>query len=489
MKKFFYFLFITLTTFSICSAQNFSKINNAINALRKLPVIKHGQWSVYAEYVKSGKTIVSLNSDESLAPASGLKVFTTSAALNLLGEDFRFKTKLYYDGFITDDGILKGNIYIVGGGDPTLGSNQVHGSLPLDSLMWNWMQAVQHLGIKKVEGAIIADDLLFDNQRVPDDWNWVDIGNYYGAGADALTINDNLYYLYFHPSVVAGERAEVIRMIPEIPNLKFTNYMKTGPEGSGDNGYIYCAPNQFNAALRGTVPAGVSEFSIKGSIPDPALFAAQYFKEFLEHFKIDVTLDSKKLDSTISYDNSKLITETVSPPLKDIVYLILQKSNNLYTEQLLRTIGLKEKNNGSEEAGINVIKSFLDSAGISTEGFKLYDGCGLSRTDMITTKMMTKLLIFMTKQKPFDSFYNSLVVADKYYDAGIKTRSGTKYLVAGNARIKTGLITGVRSQSGYIKDSKGRLIAFSIIANNHLGRMRQVDDIHKKVMLYLAELK
>lgn len=489
MKKTFYFLLIIFISFSICNAQNFSKINKEINALRSSPIIKHGQWSVFAEYVKSGKTIVSLNSDESLAPASGLKVFTTSVALNLLGEYFRFKTKLYYDGFITDNNILKGNIYIVGGGDPTLGSNQVPGSLPLDSLMWSWTQAVQRLGIKKVEGAIIADNLLFDNQRVPDYWVWEDIGNYYGAGADALTINDDLYYLYFHPSVVVGDRAEVIRMVPEIPNLKFTNYMKTGAAGSGDNGYIYCAPRQFNAILRGTVPAEVSEFSIKGSIPDPALFAAQYFKKFLEAYKIDVTRDSRKLDSPVNYDNSKLITQTISPPLKDIVYLINQKSNNLYTEQLLRTFALKEKGIGSEKAGIAVIKSFLDSVGISTEGFRLYDGCGLSRTDMITAKIMVKLLIFMTKQKVFDTFYNSLVVADKYYDSGIRTHSGMKYLVAGNARIKNGLITGVRSHSGYIKDQKGRLIAFSIIANNHLGTMKQIDEIHKKVLLYLAELK
>ncbi len=489
MKKTLYIFLITLISLNVCNAQNFSKIKKEINVLKNSPIIKHGQWSVYAEYVKSGKTIVSLNSEESLAPASGLKVFTTSVALNLLGEDFRFKTKLYYDGFITDDNILKGNIYIVGGGDPTLGSNSVPGSLPLDSLMWSWTQAVQKLGIKKVEGAIIADNLLFDNQRVPDDWNWVDIGNYYGAGADALTINNNLYYLYFHPSVIVGDKAEVIRMVPEIPNLKFTNYMKTGAEGSGDNGYIYCAPRQFNAILRGTVPAGVSEFSIKGSIPDPALFAAQYLKEFLEHYGIDVTRESRKLDAPVSYDNSKLITETISPPLKDIIYFILQTSNNLYTEQVLRTLALKEKGIASEENGIEVIKSFLDSVGISTEGFQLYDGCGLSRTDMITAKIMVKLLIFMTKQKVFDTFFNSLVLADKYYDSGIKTKSGMKYLVAGNARIKNGLITGVRSHSGYIKDQKGRLIAFSIIANNHLGTMKQIDEIHKKVLLYLAELK
>jgi D-alanyl-D-alanine carboxypeptidase/D-alanyl-D-alanine-endopeptidase (penicillin-binding protein 4) len=489
MQKLLLVLLILLNSLFVCYSQDYSKINNDIKELQQTDALKHAQWSIYAEYVNSGETIVSYHSEESLAPASGLKLFTTSTALNLLGEDYRFKTKLYYDGFITDDGILKGNIYIVGGGDPTLGSDLVAGSLPLDSLMWSWTQAVMKLKINKVEGAIIADALLFDGKRVPDYWNWMDIGNYYGAGTSALTINDNLYYLYFHPSVVVGNKAEVIQMVPEIPGLHFTNYVKTGPKGSGDNGYIYCAPNQFNATLRGTVPAGVSSFSIKGSIPNPPLFAAQYFEQFLEGFKIIVTMDPRVLTEPVKYDESKLITSTISPPLKDIVYMINKKSDNLYTEQLLKTIALKEKGIGSTEEGINVIKSFLDSVGVPTDGFKLYDGCGLSRTDMITTKIMVKLLIFMTKQKTFDSFYNSLAVVGKAGDPGYFSNFGANTLLQNNARIKSGLITGVRSFSGYLKDLDGRMIAFSMIANNHSGTTKQIDDIHKQILLDLASLK
>jgi len=489
MQKLLLVLLILLNSLFVCYSQDYSKINNDIKELQQTDALKHAQWSIYAEYVNSGKTIVSYNSEESLAPASGLKLFTTSTALNLLGEDYRFKTKLYYDGFITDDGILKGNIYIVGGGDPTLGSDLVAGSLPLDSLMWSWTQAVMKLKIKKVEGAIIADALLFDGKRVPDYWNWMDIGNYYGAGTSALTINDNLYYLYFHPSVVVGNKAEVIQMVPEIPGLHFINYVKTGPKGSGDNGYIYCAPNQFNATLRGTVPAGVSSFSIKGSIPNPPLFAAQYFEQFLERFKIIVTMDPTVLTKPVKYDESKLITTTVSPPLKDIVYMINKKSDNLYTEQLLKTIALKGKGIGSTEDGIEVIKSFLDSVGVPTDGFKLYDGCGLSRTDMITTKIMVKLLIFMTKQKTFNSFYNSLAVVGKADDPGYFSNFGVNTLLQKNARIKSGLITGVRSFSGYLKNLDGKMIAFSMIVNNHSGTSKQIDEIHKQILVDLASLK
>ena len=489
MYKILLFVLIIINSCFVSYSQDYSKIDNDIKVLKESDALKHAQWSIYAEYVNSGKTIVSYHGEESLAPASGLKLFTTSTALNLLGEDYHFKTRLYYDGFITDDGILKGNIYIVGGGDPTLGSDLVVGSQPLDSLMWSWTQAVMKLKIKKVEGSVIADALLFDGKRVPDYWNWMDIGNYYGAGTSALTINDNLYYLYFHPSVIVGDKAEIIQTVPKIPGLHFINYVKTGPKGSGDNGYIYCAPNQFTATLRGTVPAGVASFSIKGSIPNPPLFAAQYFKQFLESVKINVTMDPTVLTKPVKYDESKLITSTISPPLKDIIYMINKKSDNLYTEQLLKSIALKEKGIGSTEEGINVIKSFLDSVGVPTDGFKLYDGCGLSRTDMITTQIMVKLLIFMSRQKDFDSFYNSLAVVGKSGDPGYFSNFGANTLLQNNARIKSGLITGVRSFSGFLKDLDGRMIAFSMIANNHIGTTKQIDEIHKQILLDLASLK
>ncbi len=470
-------------------AQSPASFNSEVSQLKNTDQLKHAQWSIYAEYTDNGKQIVSYHSDESLAPASGLKLFTTSTALNILGENFRFKTRLYYDGYITDDGTLNGNIYIVGGGDPTLGSSLVKGSHPLDTLMYLWTTAVMNKGIKRIDGEIIADATLFDGKRVPDYWNWVDIGNYYGAGTSALTINDNLYYLYFHPSIVVGDPAEIIKTDPVIPGLTFKNYVTTGKPGSGDNGYIYCAPLQYDAVVRGTVPAGESAFSIKGSIPDPALFAAQYFKNFLNGYKIIVTMGAGELQKSRSYDPAKLITETYSPPLKDIVYMINKKSDNLYTEQLLKTIGLTRQGTGSTEAGIETLESFLDSVGVSTDGMQLYDGCGLSRTDMITTRLMVRLLVFMTKQKTFDAFYNSMAVAGRADDPGYFSKFGVNTILQNNARIKSGLITGVRSHSGYIHDKAGRMIAYSIIANNYSGTVKQIDEIHKKIMLYLAGLK
>jgi D-alanyl-D-alanine carboxypeptidase/D-alanyl-D-alanine-endopeptidase (penicillin-binding protein 4) len=494
MKKIYLFnpiiiLFIFLVSYFInINAQRSTNLNNLINEFKNSTTLRNGQWSIYAEYADSSQPIISLNSDEALAPASCMKLVTTSAALNYLGENFQYETSLYYDGKISSSGTLNGNIYIAGSGDPTLGSSSVTGSLSLDDLMKTWINAIAEKGIKTIHGSVIADDLLFDDIPIPDNWYWVDIGNYYGASTSALSINNNLYYLYFKPSKKIGSKAEVLRTEPKIPGLHFINYMKTGTQGSGDNGYIYCTPGQFTATLRGTIPAGVKEFSIKGSIPDPPLFAAQYLTKKLEENKIYVSKPAAKLKSQISYNKNKKIISTYSPKLKDIIYYINKRSDNLYTEQLLKTIAYYQTGTGSFDKGFEVLKNFLNENRIPTDGVNFFDGSGLSRSDAITTQTITKLLTFNTKQKYFDSFYNSLGVAGDTNDEGYFKKFGNNTPVEYNARLKDGYIGGVRSHSGYIRTKSGRLIAFSFIANNFNGSSKDVNNIHLKLMIELANL-
>jgi len=478
-------LIIFLLFTAVIPAQN--SIYDFVNRTSNNNTLKHGIWGVYAEYADTGEPIVDFNSEKSLAPASGLKVFTTSLALAVLGEDYRYETKLFYDGTLSD-GILKGNIYIVGDGDPTLGSAQVKGSMNMEKLMQSWVTAIKGKGIKSVEGAIFADDLIFERNPIPDYWPYIDLGNYYGAGTSGLCINDNLYYLYFEPGMKVDDPAEVLRTEPYIPDLHFINYMKTGKPGSGDNGYIYAAPGQYTATLRGTIPAGVDEFSIKGSMPDPTLFTAQELKRVIQNNGIRVSGEAFKVDVKRVYDDQKLISTTYSPELKDIVYIVNKKSNNLYTEQLLRTTAFEKTPSSTTESGITFLLDFMKTNNIPVEGIELYDGCGLSRTNSITAKTMVKLLIHNTRQKYFNSFYVSLGVAGDPEDISAYKNYGVNTLIARNARIKSGLINGVRSHSGYIKTKSGRTVAFSFIANNYQGSATEVNKIHIDLMIRLAEL-
>ncbi|MDR4507944.1 MAG: D-alanyl-D-alanine carboxypeptidase/D-alanyl-D-alanine-endopeptidase [Candidatus Brocadiaceae bacterium] len=488
MNKATFFLLIPLFFMFNSTVWGKSGIQDVVCGYQSLAALRHAQWGVYAEYADTGDTIVSLNDDKSLAPASVLKVITTGSSLVSLGKNFRFKTALYYDGEISEKGVLQGNIYVVGGGDPTLGSDQVPGSLALDELMKVWVDAVKKKGILRINGKLVADATLFDEKTIPDFWYWGDVGNYYGAGTSALCIHDNLYYLSFKPGKHVGDRARVLRMRPTIAGLEFNNSMRTGKVGSGDQGYIYCAPGQYLATLRGSIPAGSNEFTIKGSMPDPPLFTVQYLTEILKESGIPVSSQAGRQIHSQKYHDEKLLHMTYSPILSHIVEITNKRSMNLYAEQLLKMVAFQETGEGNTKNGVTVIKKLLGSFGIESDGFTIYDGSGLSRSNMATAKVVAQFLSAMHKQKLFDVFYRSFSIAGDPETTGSVRNFGIGTPVALNARMKTGYMTGVRSHSGYIRTRSGRLVAFSLLCNNFSTSLREINKIHKDVLVQLAML-
>ncbi len=485
MKK--YVLLITLIP-AILFAGGVEGVRTKLEELAKSEKLKDAQFSFYAKYVESGEVIASLDEHEMLAPASGLKLLTSAAALYYLGSDYRFKTDLYYTGEFNPDGILKGNLILKGDGDPSFGHDLVKGSAGLEELMTDMAGVIKKAGIKKIEGDIIGDNSKFSGTPIPGGWEWIDIGNYYGASVSALTIHGNLYRLYFKPGNNAGDPAEVLRIEPEVEGLTYDNYMKTGPVGSGDNGYIYGAPGQYRLEFRGTVPAGYDEFFIKGSIPEPPLYAVNSLKKSLEDNGVDVTGKAWYTDTPVSLSKKTLIKQFISPPLKDIVYIVNKKSNNLYTELLLKTIAHQLSGEGSTEAGIKLLDHFLDKLGVEHNGLALADGCGLARSNTVTTALMTGLLATMTKQEVFEDYYYSMAVAGDPDDLGYFKSLGKGTNVEKNARIKSGSINRVRSYSGYIKDTKGKVIVFSYIVNNFRGSSAGVYAAFKELLIGLSEL-
>ncbi|MBC8403573.1 MAG: D-alanyl-D-alanine carboxypeptidase/D-alanyl-D-alanine-endopeptidase [Candidatus Marinimicrobia bacterium] len=479
-------VWIYITLFSALSAQ--VTIAEWLNHIASDDTLSRAQWSIYAEYVDNGETIIDYNSRNCLAPASSLKIVTTGLTLVKLGPDFKFSTRLYYSGSINRKGTLNGNIYIVGGGDPTLGSDQVPGSIPADSLVQTWVAAIKGVGIKRIKGAIKADVSIFEEQSVPNYWPWIDIGNYYGAGASALCFNDNLYHLTFKPGEKVGDIAEVIGVVPAMTGLEFDNYMKTGPVGSGDNGWIYCAPKLYRATLRGTIPAGVDEFTIKGSLPDPALFTAQYLSTALTVAGVDVGGRPEVKHTSSVYDLNKLIYEHNSVELTDIARITNQVSVNLYTEQLVKYMAWYETGEGSMDQGLEMIETFLDTSGIDIIGWKLDDASGLSRTNRVSARQLSKFLSVMSSTPVFDEYYKSFSIAANPEDSGSVSRIGKGTTLALNGRIKTGTIHGVRSHTGYLTTGSGRLVSFSLICNNYPVSMRRINNIHESILIQLALL-
>ncbi len=463
-----------------------------VDELAQLPELAHAQWSVYARYVddiNGENPVVKHNEEMSLACASSLKVITIGIALDKLGVDYTFKTKLYYSGDIDENGLLKGNIYIVGDGDPTLGGDQVGGVYSKKKLMSLWTRAIEKAGIKKINGSIVADESLYPPYHAPGTWTWEDMGNYYGAGMTALCFSDNKYYLDFKPGLKEGDSAEVLAIRPEVPGLTYTNLMKTGEMYSGDNGYIISAPNNYHAIFHGTVPAGEEKFTIKGAIPNPALLTAQYLGSALNEKGIDVLKGVYVINESRKYRSENLLKTIKSPPLKRIAEITNKLSNNTYTEMLLLKVAKEEMGIGTTRAGAKFIDKYMDKLHVEHSGFRMVDASGLSHENMITTKVFCDYLSAMTHKSTFGQFYNTFARAGDNKDFGYVLYFGDGTAAAKNAHVKTGYIGGVRSHTGYVNTQSGRMIAFSLIANNYHCKTKEVTKIHEQVVVALASME
>ncbi len=455
---------------------NAAGIEKAIDRLVSAPGVKNASWGLSVKEA-GGKTVASHNPDLNLTPASILKVFVTAAALDKLGPDAKFSTALAHDGAISN-GFLNGNVYIIGGGDPSLGSRLIKDAPPLEEVFKTWAAAIKAAGINVINGAVAGDDGAFASVQ-PGSWAWEDIGNYYAAQPSALTVNDGLYKLYLKPSDTVGGRADVLRTEPCVEGLKFENYLKTGPKGSGDNGYIYAFPGQYTAVLRGSIPQGAPEFAIKGALPDPALFAARSFGAYLARAGINA---NKKPFRGGPPEGEKLVpvTATEGRPLKDIVRVTNKRSFNLYAELLLRQLG-----GGSPGAGAAAVKAFLAESGTDVSELKLADACGLSRRDTVKAGNFSDLLLSVYKKPYFRDFYDSLVFPGDPDASGHVRELGLGTPLEGNLRLKSGSLNGVRSYTGYLKTKKGRRLAFTSIINNYSAPGGDMDKLHEDLLLAL----
>lgn len=491
-------MLISLTlSIIILSLSGFAKENRDIlNELYRLASsipehsnLVHGQWSLYVLDTETGNTIIDINGQKSLAPASNIKLVTSAVALATLGEKKQLTTSLEYTGVVNNKGVLTGDLIIRGEGDPTLGSSSFESATSMDSLMDVWVLAAKAQGIREIKGRIIGDDSYLDYMPVPPEYYWRDMGNYYAAGTSGLCINENLYYLFFKPAPVVGKKATVIRTEPEVPGLTFINHMNTGPVGSGDKGFIYAAPWQYIHQLEGTVPAGVKEFSIKGALPDPAKFCAQLLHRRLTESGINIYSQPTTTRETVIPENRRTTFYVItSPLLKDIVYKFNKRSVNLYGEQLIRIVGREVKGFGSLENGIEAIEEWLEDKNIYTDGLFLHDGSGLSRANGTPTRFFAELLDAVADEDFFESYFNSLGIAGDPDDIGYMSNMCRGTRAANNLRAKTGSIDRIRAHSGYVRSRSGKLLSFSMIANEYTGSRRTVDRLHEKVMVLLAEL-
>lgn len=458
-------IFLLLCLSISAGAQN--AYQAAANRLAAEPGLKNGSLSISVVDVESGQLLASYDPERSLSPASNLKVLTTASALALLGPDYRFRTVLECDDAISGDGVLAGDLYLSGYGDPTLGSPLMDGAMPIGLLMERLRMAVQQAGIRRIEGNVVGDASAFGSQSSIGSWQWEDMGNYYGAGAWALNLHENLHFLHFQQVGQIGATPPIVGVEPEVFGLQFTNEVASAGHGTGDNAYIFGAPYQFNRYVRGTIPIGSGIFTIKGSIPNPPLFAAQWLQQSLARVGIIAAGAANRVSGQPGAGRRQLYTHH-SPPLSQVVERTNMESVNLYCEAMAKVIGWEKKQEGSTSAGLEAIKEYWEAQGLTWEGCYLSDGSGLSEANAVTSLFLARLLRQMAIQEEalFRPFYESLPLAGR--SGSLKnTLKGTA--AEGRLRAKSGTLERVRAYSGYATARNGRLLAFSVIVNNYSG--------------------
>lgn len=492
MKRIFAHLLLltsTLPVFAQTTSEPVKPNNSVQNYAEKImgySMLKHSAFSFYVKDMTTGDIVADYNGEMSLTSASTMKLVTTATATQLLGRGYNFETEIMYSGTIDSTGTLHGDLYIIGGGDPTLGSKYYTEEGHERDFLYNWADSLYNYGIRCVKGRVIADGSLYKYQGVPSGWVWGDMGNYYGAGPAGLTIFDNMCQLHFKTGPNDGDSTVLHCITPHIPDIRILNYV-TAANSSKDNAYVYGAPYSNDWFVMGEIPKGEEDFEVKASIPDPEYIAALEFDYALEQRGIDVyyaPVTMRQLSENIPFKKPDLkrILVHYSPSLASIMDITNKHSINLFAEHILCQISVKKSGYGSTHNGALICENYWQTK--IGNGLFMTDGSGLSRSNAVSAKFLVDMLTYMNKTSSASGFKSSMAVAGKSGTMSSLCR-GTD--AAGRVYGKSGTMTRVKSYAGYVDTKTGKKLAYAMIINNHMCSNSKVTDYFEMLMVHMAQ--
>jgi len=482
-------------------AASHTTLAKRIDAVLSAPDLARGFWGIEVVALDDGKILYQQNADKLFTPASDTKLFTTAAALALIGPNYSSHTTVETSGTLDKYGRLTGDLVLVGRGDPNLSGRELPYNLhtqrndhPIQVLEQLADSLVQK-GVKYVDGNIVADDSYFAFERYGEGWSQDDLVLADGAPVSALTINDNVIFVNILPADRAGEHA-FVSITPFADYYQIDNRIITTPVGTGRKIFINREPGSTSLTLWGNVPLDDAGANEALAIEDPAAFAAALFHQLLESRGIAVYGKQQTRHTELASLSTLTVTASAparggdepmrslppqplvlasheSKPLMEDVRVINKVSQNLHAEILLRLLGREKGTGGTVEGGLEVLRGFLNTAGVSSEEYAFYDGSGLSRQNLVTPHAVVQLLRYVSAQPWGPSFRDTLPVAG--VDGSLAERLKN---LDSRARVygKTGSLGGVKALSGYGTTAHGRPIAFSILSNNFAAPSKRVTD-------------
>ena len=481
------FIIVTICTSAAVQAQSLQESIKAIvsdNALTEATV------GICAR-TGDGRTLINIDADDMILPASNMKLISTGTALHKLGPEHRFATKIGYDGQIIS-GVLKGNLYIIGGGDPTTCSKDSIAVSQTD-LFCQWERLIRDAGIRRIEGYIIGDGRYFDGMAEHPSWQWSDIGTYYGSGPTGLMFYENTQSFKVSAGKNVGAPVNITPSYPEVPWMEFRYNCTTGKAGTGDQLYMYASDLSPVAEIRGTfgIDRAAKRVDCTNKFPEYSL--ASYFTDYLRGKGItsDGPADFRLCTDvkTPAEEELTIIGSTLSPTLDRIIFETNHVSNNLYAETLGKILSKTLTGSACYDSTSVAVNAVLEELGVDTSyGFKAADCSGLSRKNYVSPDFFCRFLTAMMTSPYFEEYINSLPSPGsngtlsgnmKNSPAEMKTR----------IKVKSGSMESVRCYSGYIIPTEGckdETIIFSIMVNNCTAPSWKVRHLMDKIMAALA---
>lgn len=465
-------------------------------------------WAVKVQSLESGEIFFERNAHTLVMPASNMKILTMAVAADRLGWDFRFPTRLVTAGAIAD-GVLRGDLIVVGGGDPTISDRGGDRS----RVFAEWAAALKARGITRIDGRVIGDDNAFADLALGEGWGWDDLQFGYASPGGALQFNENVVTLVVRAGAQPGDAASA-RLEPATSDLSLVAKVTTGEPTDQPSLRIWRRAFDRTLAVTGSVPRAERDFTRLLSVDNPTLFFVTALRETLVREGIAVSGAAVDIDDVVGVPGSPgqptspdttprtedgtgslarwpatpgdpsltTLHEHLSPPLAEIGTTFMKVSQNLFGETFMAEVGRRQGADAADavEAARKVYEDVLSGWGVPAAEFIVSDGSGLSRYNYVTAHALVTILGRIARDpRHAAAFEATLPIMGKDGTLARRMR-GTK--AEGHVRAKTGTIANVRALSGYLTTAGGERLVFSIIANNFKGPAAVVDEVAERAV-------
>jgi serine-type D-Ala-D-Ala carboxypeptidase/endopeptidase (penicillin-binding protein 4) len=450
-----------------------SKLPTAINNIIDRPELRRYRWGIVVQSLDGTNQLYNRDGDRLFIPASNVKLITTAVALRQLGAATRLRTSVYQ---LSRTG-NKSNLLVVGRGDP---------SLTITGLQ-SIAQQLKQRGERQI-GQISFDDSYFRGEPINGDWEWGDLASDYAPAINSLMLNQNSNPLIVSKPQI-GIPIQYTWKNPSLNNWQVDNQILTVPANQNSSVNAIVIFGKPIVRLTGRLAQNAPPTQIDLPVLNPVESFVTGFRQSLN--KAEITIGATSLVSGQNTPNLPEIAAIDSPPVSELINEANQKSNNIYAEVLLKSIGHTypehaTSNEDTSNLGITLIKRNLTEMGVDPQAYRLSDGSGLSRHNLVAPTTFTKLLAVMATTPTGQIYRNSLPISG--ISGSLKNRlKGT--LAQGIVYAKTGSMSGIVSLSGYIYPPTYSPLVFSIILNQHDRSTAQMVKVVDEIMVVLARLQ